>query len=289
MTEKEKLEQVWGLDQKGLLEQYEKMDEVKKVLWKEVEREDIPSSYESWIESSQRAWRWMSSKFIYWESLKDIIWAILVDYSYYPGWWCGMEYWVKIFVKRWKKSDCEKIVYRDSYSAAYDDWSKAFKSIDSVEVKWDKVIVNVSSSSRKSSYSFYLQKDEEDEELLSKEAQARFQERIEKEKERLLKQKTRENGMMPSSYDLAYIQIPNPQMFNKKYEKAVIMDEATDLWKWECYIVIKTQIDANADGWIQYAWLKYKITPTSTELVAQESAYQSELKEWRRITIRASK
>lgn len=289
MTEKEKLEQVWKLDKKGLLEPYEKKEEVKQVLWKHVRAKDIPSSYKSWIDSSERAWRWMGSEFVYWESLKDIIWAILIDYSYYPGWWCGMEYWVKIFVKRWKKSDYKEIVYRDPYSSAYDDWSKAFKTIDSVEVEWDKVIVNVSSSSRKSSYTFYLEKDEEEGELLSKEAQAKFQERIDKEKERLLKLETRENWMMPSSYDLTYMQMPNPQMFNKKYEKAVIMDEATDLWKWECYIVIKTQSDANADGWIQFVWLKYKITPTSTELIGRETAYQSELKDWKRIEMRASK
>ena len=50
--------------------------------------------------------------------------------------------------------------------------------------------------------------------------------------------------------------------------------------------MIKTQIDAHADCGKQYAWLKYKITPTTTELVAQESAYQSELMSGKEIKIR---
>jgi hypothetical protein len=42
-------------------------------------------------------------------------------------------------------------------------------------------------------------------------------------------------------------------------------------------LIIKTQIDADAADGIQYAWYKYKITPTSTTIVEQENAYQSQL------------
>mgnify|MGYP006936037676 CR=1 FL=1 len=133
MKDEEKLEQIWESDKKEWLQSIEEKEKIAQVLWNEVERKDIPSSYSSRINSSRNAWCQRSSKFIYGESLRDIIWAILVDYSYYPGWWCGMEYWVKIFVKRWKESDSRRIVYRDAYSSAYDDWWKSYNSIDSVK------------------------------------------------------------------------------------------------------------------------------------------------------------
>lgn len=286
MKDKEKLEQIWELDKKEWLEQYKESDKIVQVLWKSVRPWDIPSSYSSWINSSRSAWCCRDSEFIYGESLKDIIWAILVDYSYYPWWWCWMEYWVKIFVKRWKESDSRRIVYRDAYSSAYDDRWKSYNSIDSVKVEWNKVILTLSSNSRKDDYTFYLEKNEIEEKVLSPEAQERFEGHIELEKERLLKENTRENGIMPSNYDLVYMKMPWSKIYNKKYEKAEIIGENIDLWKWECYIVIKTQIDANADGWMQFAWLKYKITPTGTELVDQETAYQSELMSGRRIKMR---
>jgi hypothetical protein len=286
MKDKEKLEQIWESDKIEWLESIEEKEKIAQVLWKEVERKDIPLSYSSWINSSRSAWCCRDSKFIYGESLKDIIWAILVDYSYYPGWWCGMEYWVKIFVKRWKESDSRRIVYRDAYSAAYDDRWKSYNSIDSIKVEWNKVTLTLSSNSRKDDYTFYLTKNEIEENVLSPEAQEKFKERIESEKERLLKENTRENGIMPSNYDLVYMKMPWSRIYDKKYEKAEIIGEDIDLWKWECYIVIKTQIDANADGWMQFARLKYKITPTSTHLVDRETAYQSELMSGKRIKMR---
>ena len=286
MTEIDKLEQIWELDKKEGLEQYKETDEIAKVLWKSLKPTDIPSSYRSWIVSSRKAWCCRDTKLIYGESLKDVIWVVLVDYSYYPGWGCGMEYWVKIFVKRWKESDSRRIVYRDAYSSAYDDWWKSYNSIDSIKVEWNKVTVTLSSRSRKDNYTFYLEKNEIDETFLSPEDQEKFKEHIEAEKERLLKENTRENGIMPSNYDLVYMKMPWFRIYDKKYEKAEIIGEDVDLWKWACYIVIKTQIDANADGWMQFAWLKYKITPMSTELVAQETAYQSELMSGKRIKMR---
>ena len=148
MKDKENLEQIWKSDKKEWLESVEEKEKIAQVLWKQVEWKDIPSSYSSWINWSRSAWCCRDSKFIYGESLRDIIWAILVDYSYYPGWWCGMEYWVKIFVKRWKESDSRRIVYRDAYSAAYDDWWKSYSSIDSIKVEWNKVTLTLSSNSR---------------------------------------------------------------------------------------------------------------------------------------------
>ena len=286
MTEKDKLEQVWQLDKKETLEQYKETERIFHILWKPVRPGDIPSSYNSWINSSKNAWCQRSSEFVYWESLKDVIWAILVEYSYYPGWWCGMEYWVKIFVKRWKKSDYRRIVYRDAYSSAYDDRWKAYNSIDLVKVEGNKVTVTLSSNSRKDDYTFYLEKNEIEEKLLSPENQEKFKEHIETEEERLLKENTRENGIMPSNYDLVYMKMPWSRIYDKKYEEAEIIGEDIDLWKWECCIVIKTQIDANADGWMQFAWLKYVITPTSTHLVDRETAYQSELMSGKRIKMR---
>jgi hypothetical protein len=79
------------------------------------------------------------------------------------------------------------------------------------------------------------------------------------------------------------MKMPNPQKFNKKYEEAEVIDKSIDLWKWEWYIIIKTQIDSNAADGIQYWWYKYKITPSSTTLVEQDSAYQSQLMHWKKI------
>jgi hypothetical protein len=83
-----------------------------------------------------------------------------------------------------------------------------------------------------------------------------------------------------------YMKMPNPQKYDRKYEEAEVIDESIDIWKWECYLIIKTQIDANAADGIQYAWYKYKITPTSTTLVDQEYAYQSQLMHWKRIKMK---
>ena len=260
---------------------------------KKVKPGDIPETYHSWLDSVRNQGSLYSHKIQYWTSKTDIIWVALLDYSKSYGSYSGMEYWRKLFVKRWENSDVKTFVWRDHRSSEYDDSSKAYTDIVKVEAEDDKVIVTVrKNQERKISYTFYLEKNEEEEKLLSKEAQAEFKERIEKEKERLLKEQTRENGMMPSNYDLVYMQTPWAKIYDKKYivydkkyEEAKILDEATDLWKWECYILIKTQIDADATDGIQYAWLKYKITPTNTELVEQENAYQSQLMHWKEINI----
>ena len=287
MKNKEILEQTWlHVDEWISSTTKWAKEQINDVLWKSVPYENIPESYQSWIDSSKRAWSVRSSKFIYGESLKDIIWVILVDYSYYPWWGCWMEYWVKLFAKRWKDSDYRRIVYRDAYSSSGDDWWKAYNKIDSIEVKWDRVIVNVSSNSRKDSYSFNLKKNVIEEQVLSKEAQEEFRRHVESEKLRLIKHQTRENWIMPSNYDLVYMKTPNPQIYDRKYEEAEVIDESIDLWKWECYLIIKTQIDANAADGIQYAWYKYKITLSATTLVEQESAYQSQLKDWKRIKMK---
>jgi hypothetical protein len=70
------------------------------------------------------------------------------------------------------------------------------------------VTLTLSSNSRKDDYTFYLAKNEIEEKVLSPEAQEKFKERIETEKERLLKENTRENGIMPSNYDLVYMKMP---------------------------------------------------------------------------------
>ncbi len=101
------------------------------------------------------------------------VYVALSDYSYYPGWWSGMEYWVKIYVKRWAETDMAKIVYRDAHSSYHDDWSKAYTTIDKVEVSDDKVLVTVSKwpNSRSDTYIFRLKKQdwEINENLLSNE------------------------------------------------------------------------------------------------------------------------
>lgn len=288
MTEKERLEQAWEYtDEWIVVTTQDTKEDIKKILWKDVDREDIPESYDSWIETARNSWVYRDSKYIYWASEKDIIWAILVEYSYYPWGWCGIEYWVKLFVKRWKETDYRRIKYRDAYSSSWDDWWKAYNEIESIDVKGNNVDVKLKSNSRKDTYSFKLRKNEiKEEKVLSKEDQEKFKEHFEKEKERLLEIETRKNWIMPSNHDLVYMKMPNPQKFNKKYEEAEVIDKSVDLWKWEWYIIIKTQIDSNAADGIQYWWYKYKITPSSTILVEQENAYQSQLMHWKKIDMK---
>ena len=220
---------------------------------------------------------------------QEKVYVYLCDYSYYPWWWCWMEYWVKIFVKRWLKTDMKGIVYRDAYSSRWDDRSKAYRNIDKVKIMDDKIIVIVSSSERSDTYVFWLQKQKEEisEKCLSTAEQEKFKERITKEKERLLQENIRRYGIMSSNHDLVYMKMPWSKIYDRKYEEAKIIDESINLWEWICYLVIKTQIDANAADWMQFAWLKYEITPTSTKLVGQQTAYQSELMSGKRINIRA--
>lgn len=261
-------------------------------------REDIPSSYKSWESSSLSKWSYRDVEYVYGEWKDDIVWAVLVDYSYYPGWWCWMEYWVKLFVKRWDWTDMERIVYRDSYSAARDDRWKAYTKIEWIEVDWDRVTVKVSSSRKTGTYSFFLKKPDkpvQKEEWLSQERQDEFKEHLVLEKERLLEEKTRHEWKYPVFYDLTIRQTPNAFTSDKSnpyaerpYDKAEIIDESVDLEKWIAYIVIKTQIDANADSWKQFQWLKFKITPEETTLVESDQAYQSQLADWKEISIRAN-
>jgi len=259
-------------------------------------KKDIPSNYSSWEESSLSQWTRRDVKYAYWEWKNDIIWAVLVDYSYYPWGWCWMEYWVKIFVKRWDETDYERIVYRDSYSSARDDWWKAYASIDWIEVEWDEIRVKVSSSRRTDTYIFYLEEPKEpikEEKMLSPAEQAKFKQFFESEKERLIKQETRE-WKNPVCYDFDLRQIPNAfgsywvQPYDERpYDKAEIVDKYVDIEWWTACIVIKTQIDANADGGKQFQWLKYVITPKWSTLVDTDQAYQSEMEAGKHISMYA--
>ena len=232
-------------------------------------------------------WRIVSTKTI--DDKK--VYVILTDYSYYPWWWCWMEYWVKLYVKRWSQKDMDKIVYRHPRSSYYDDWSKAYTMIDKVEVLDDKVLVTVSKwpNTRADTYTFQLEKQdwELDEKLLSAEEQQKFKERVEEEKKRLLKLETRENGRMRSYHDLVYMEMPHPRDYEMMYDRAEIVDEHMSLWNGVYVMVIKTQIDSRAGEGKQFAWLKYKITPEQTVLVERKTLWQSELMAWKHIDMHA--
>ena len=265
---------------------------------KKPSRRAIPSSYKSWESSSLSKWSHRDVEYVYGEWKHDIVWAVLVDYSYYPGGWCWMEYWVKLFVKRWDKTDMKRIVYRDSYSAARDDWWKAYTSIEWIEVHWDEVRVKVSSSRRTDTYTFYLEESKESEkkeEVLSPAEQAKFKEYFESEKDRLLKQETRD-WRYPVCYDFALRQVPGAfgsygvQPYDERpYDKAEIIDKYVDIEWWTACIVIKTQIDADAADGKQFKWLKYSISlKWGTILLETDQAYQSQLKSGKHVTISAS-
>lgn len=295
MTDKEKLEQI---DEN--IEKIPSTDWTKEDLSETLEKPThsvLPSDYISWERSSSSKWSRRDVEFEYWKTKDDIVWAVLVDYSYYPGGWCWMEYWVKIFVKRWDDTDMKTIVYRDSYSSARDDWWKAYTRIDSIEITDDCVIVTVSSSRRTDSYTFYLKKSDKpikEKIWLSLEQQAKFKEYFESEKEKLLDKNTRKQWRYPASYDLTLRQIPDyfssqwvHPYEERLYDKAEIVDQHIDIEWWTACIVIKTQIDANADSGKQFQWLKYVITPMWSTLVATDQVYQSEMRSWKQIKLHA--
>ena len=259
--------------------------------------EKIPSDYVSWESSALRSGSYRDVKYIYWEWEHDIVWAVLVDYSYYPGGWAWMEYWVKLFVKRWDKTDMQKIVYRDSYYSWRDDWWKAYETIDSIEVQGDKIILKVTSSRRTDTYTFYLKKPDKlikGKIGLSLEEQAKFKEYFESEKVRLLDKHTRKEWRYPASYDLTLKQIPDyfgsqwvHPYGERLYDKAEIIDEYFDAESGTACIVIKTQIDVDVVGGKQFQWLKYEITPKWARLVDTDQAYQSEMRKGKQIRIQA--
>ena len=297
MIEKEKIDQIDESEEKTTsIEKWAKEDLVEEL--KYPSQKDIPSDYKSWEKSSLSKWSHRDVEYAYGEWKDDVIWTVLVDYSYYPGGWFWMEYWVKIFVKRWNETDMKRIVYRDSYDAYRDDWWKAYTSIDWIEVHWDRVTVKLSSSRRTDTYTFYLKKPDkpvQKKEWLSLEQQAKFKKFFESEKERLLGKETRQDWRYPASYDLTLRQIPNVfgsdgihPYDERPYDKAQVVDQYIDVEWWTACIVIKTQIDANTDCGKQFQWLKYVITPKWSTLVDRDQAYQSEMRSGKKIDMHAS-
>jgi len=148
----------WLEQQEGTGQSVELPESINADLWEtflsgsKVERSDIPDEYSERENSLRRTWYLSDSMFVYWEWKDDIIWVLLFDYSYYPGGWAWMEYWVKIYLKRWDSTDYDRIVYRDSYSSSRDDWWKAYKKIESIKVDWDMVTLKLSSNRRTDEY-----------------------------------------------------------------------------------------------------------------------------------------
>ena len=199
MTEKEKLSQLenvnWSVNGTEKLQETTKWKLEKTFLVGNlVPKEDVPVEYYNWLWSilNQNKWHPMDIKFVYWETENDIIWVVLFDYSYYPWWGVGMEYGVKLFLKRWLNTDYKKIVYRDSYDANRDDRWKAYNEIESISIDGDCVTVNPCSNRRTDTYHFLLKKPDETiaEELLSLDEQKEFENHVETEIQRLLDENT---------------------------------------------------------------------------------------------------
>lgn len=289
------VEDVWCINREieAIDDEMEQLGLERKDVWRKIE---AVSSYWLPLEHALSVLDWENSAD--WNIVSSFsdkekrVYVVLSDYSYYAWWWCWMEYWVKIYVKRWSKTDMAKIVYRDAHSSYYDDRSKAYTTIDKVEVLDDKVLVTVSRwpKTKANTYTFPLEKEEwVVEEVLSTEEQQKFKEHVEKEKKRLLQLETRENGRMPSFHDLVYMQASTWYWWERemKYDEAKIVDDHMDLWRGVYIMVIKTQIDSCAGDWKQFAWLKYKITPEETTLLGRESLWQSELMRWKQIHMSA--
>ena len=214
------------------------------------------------------------------------VYVFLSDYSYYPWWWSWMEYWVVINVKRWDKTDSKKIVYRDAYSSSRDDWSLCYKRIDSVDIQPDKVVVHVSSNERKWEYTFDIKENEGV--SLSEKEKKDFEKKYKNDVALLLSNLTRWNGKMPSNYDIIAGEQMAIPLWDRPYDKAEKVEEYCRFSEWIARVVIRAQIDANADWWKQFWRYKFEINPTWNPILLEyETAYQDELKGGKRIEMHA--
>ena len=237
------------------------------------------------------------------------VWIVLLyDYNRdYHDSFSDLEFWKKIFIKVWDYQTSKELVYRDAKDAKKDDWSKAYTKIARLEIQWD--ILKVWLSKKDWAPTLYeieipKQKNEEERYLdLSNTSQDLFNNYVLEETERLIEKETRDHKY-PNIFWYWARSIPNLRVCEIPYDKAEVADAYQDLQKWICYIVIKTQIDADSTRGKQYSRIKYKIEVDQkkfnpiymydinkeyikTTLIEKESAREDELVNWRKINLKA--
>lgn len=201
-----------------------------------------------------------------WETL---CFVVLYDYTRnYENSFSGLEYWTKIFVKVWNFETEKEFVYRDAYDWNNDDWSKAYTKIKRLEIRGDTLKIWLWKNKGTSTlYRIKIPKNRyaEKSTTLSQIEQDEFRKYVESEKERLLKELTK-NERYPNIFWYGARQLPNLAVTDIPFDQAIIADEYTDISSGESYILIKTQIDADSSKWKQYSWIKYKISINKEKL-----------------------
>lgn len=199
------------------------------------------------------------------------VWIVLLyDYTRdYENSFSDPEYWTKIFIKVWDFETSKEFVYRDAYDASKDDWSKAYTKIDRLEIQGDTLKVWLSKEqSDPTLYEIKIptnQREKQERILdLHHPYNYRFDKYIEKEKEKLLAKETRDLKY-PNVFWYWARSIPNMWVSEIPYDKAIIADEHRNYKTGVCYIVIKTQVDADAIKGKKYSRIKYRIEINSRE------------------------
>ena len=239
------------------------------------------------------------------------VWIVLLyDYTRnYENVFSDLEYWTKIFIKVWDYETSKELVYRDAYDPAKDDWSKAYTKISRIEIQGDTLKVWLSKKEWDATlYEIKIpnnhKKNEERNIGLNYNSPDIFKEYIKQEEERLIEKETR-NQKYPNVFWYGARSIPNIWVSEIPYDKAIIADEHINNKTWVCYIVIKTQIDADASKGKKYSWIKYRIevdrsqynpynglsknndSQYITTLVEHFDAWEEDLVKWLKVKINA--
>lgn len=271
------------------------------------EEKDLNTKYRTHInefiktaewEKTKNMWRYFQEDSKVTENWERFWIALLYDYRRdYDDPYSDPERWVKLFVKVWDYETSKEIVYVDAKWTEYDDWSKAFTKIDRLSLEGNTLKVWLSKwEDTPVLYKFDIPSNPQKKERINLwyEAKEAFKKHIISEKERLVKELTK-NERYPNVFWYWARQIPNLGVTNIPYDQASIVDEHTDLKTWECYVVIKTQIDADALQGKKYSWQKYRIKITeyqcsinfNTQLVEKFDAREHELATGTRVKLKA--
>lgn len=225
------------------------------------------------------------------DSKKNIGVIIRDDWNYYGS--GGCEYGVTIIAFRDGKTKEEYFQYRDAYSPDKDDWRYHFKEAEIVKVTNDNVTIKLKSNRERPfeiTRTFPLAKTKQQlETILSKEEQTRFIEKFNDAEREIIESNSRPNATMPD-YDASFGMTVGGSFTGRSvpYETPQIVSKYMDSKQGLGALVVKAQIDHGSGRGKQYGWYGYKISKDGKySVVASDNAYQLELKDGKRIVMKA--
>lgn len=220
--------------------------------------------------------------------------VILTDeWAYYGS--GGCEYGVGVIVFRDGEKKRHYFKWRDPYDAGRDNWSLRFEKAEIVSVTDDAVTVKLISKEGQRTQTFELKKqlDKKTEDLEAKldmRAQKAFMKKFEAKKQELLKAHYKENAIMARYDDMFGFQgtFYGDASEMIPYRKPEIVDEFVEPEKSIGVIVLKAQIDHGSGRGKQFEWVAYQVTGKEAKQITRDCAYELELKEGKRIEMKAS-